>query len=76
MEFSARFQGLKHNYGYKLEVFGAKEGLCTAGEHFLKGQGLDYKNQGPICVDFIWWKDRLVISEKFRGSLEKPPVQP
>jgi hypothetical protein len=37
----------------------------------LKGQGLDYKNQGPICVDFIWWKDRLVISKKFRGSLEK-----
>jgi hypothetical protein len=34
MEFSARFQGLRHNYGYNLEVFDAKEGLWTAGENF------------------------------------------
>jgi hypothetical protein len=76
MEFSARFQGPKHNYGYKLEVFGAKEGLWTVGEHFLKGQGLDYKNQGLTCKAFIWWKDRLANCGKVRGSLEKLPAQP
>jgi hypothetical protein len=42
----------------------------------LKGQGFNYKNQGLICMDFIWWKDRLAICEKIRDSLEKLPAQP
>jgi hypothetical protein len=32
--FAIKIQGLKHNYRYKLEVLGAKEGLWTAGVHF------------------------------------------
>jgi hypothetical protein len=68
--------GAKHNYRYKLEVLGAKEGLWTAGVHFLKGQGLNYKNQGLNCKGFIWWKDRLANCKKDRGSLERLPAQP
>jgi hypothetical protein len=62
--FFARFQGLKHNYRYKLEDFGAKEGALDCGCAFLKGQGLNYKNQGLMCMGFIWWKDWLAIREK------------
>jgi hypothetical protein len=57
-------------------VFGAKEWALDCGYEFLKGQGLNYKNQGLICVDFVWWKDRLVITEKVRDSLEYLPAQP
>jgi hypothetical protein len=32
--FSRKTRGLKHNYRYKLEDFGAKEGLWTAVVHF------------------------------------------
>jgi hypothetical protein len=60
---------------YKLEVFGAKEWALDCGCAFLKGQGLNCKNQGLICMDFIWWKDRLVNSEKVRNSLAKLPAQ-
>jgi hypothetical protein len=35
--FSIKIQGLKHNYKYKLEVLGAKEGLLDCGCAFLKG---------------------------------------
>jgi hypothetical protein len=61
---------------YKLEVFGAKEWALDCGCVFLKGQGLNYKNQGLIRMGFIWWKDRHAISEKVRGSLEQLPAQP
>jgi hypothetical protein len=44
--FSIKIQGLKHNYSYKLEDFGAKEGALDCGCAFLKGQGLNYKTSG------------------------------
>jgi hypothetical protein len=74
--FSIKNQGLKHNYGYKLEVFGAKEWALDCGYEFLKGHGLDYKNQGLNCKGFIWWKDRLVNSEKVGDSLANLPANP
>jgi hypothetical protein len=68
--------GLKHNYGYKLDVFDAKVWALDCGCAFLKGQGLNCKNQGLICMGFIWWKDRHAITEKVRDSLEILPAQP
>jgi hypothetical protein len=74
--FSIKIQGLKYNYGYKLEVFGAKEWALDCGYEFLEGQGLNYKNQGLICKGFIWWKGRLGNCGQIRGSLENCRCKP
>jgi hypothetical protein len=51
-----------------------KSGLWTAAESFSKAKGLTIKKSGPTCRGSLWWKDRLEICEKDRGSLERLPT--